>query len=207
MDDMRALLSLPGPAGTHGVAIAHEAAVTSSKALTMGMPTRSVTGSFSSPSWRAILRDDEGSGTIYGLGIIGAVLALFVLVTALIQAQTAGGQARLAADLAALGGATVSNSIYAQMDACAVASQVAAANAAVLISCELIGEDVLVSTAVDSTILGIPRQATARARAGPVADERAGVSTDKRPDALVELPRSALAIAPTASLRGAAAGG
>lgn len=127
------------------------------------------------PSWRAILRDDEGSGTIYGLGIIAAIFALFVLVTALIQAQTAGGQARLAADLAALGGATASNSTHAQMDACAVASQVAAANAAALISCELIGEDVLASTAVDSTILGIPRQATARARAGPVTDERAGM--------------------------------
>lgn len=106
---------------------------------------------------------------------MGAVLALFILVTALIQAQTASGQARLAADLAALGGATASNSTQAQMDACAVASQVAASNSATLVSCELIGEDVLVSTAVDSTILGIPRQATARARAGPVTDERAGM--------------------------------
>lgn len=175
VDDMRALLSVPGPAGAHGVAIAHEAAVTSSMMSTMGMPTQSRTASFSSPSWRAILRDDEGSGTIYGLGIMGAVLALFILVTALIQAQTASGQARLAADLAALGGATASNSTQAQMDACAVASQVAASNSATLVSCELIGEDVLVSTAVDSTILGIPRQATARARAGPVTDERAGM--------------------------------
>lgn len=175
MDDMRALVSLPGAAGTHGVAIAHEAAVASSQTPTMGMPTQVRTASFSSPSWRAILRDDEGSGTVYGLGIIGAILALFVLVTVLIQAQTAGGQARLAADLAALGGATASNSTHTQWDACAVASQVAAANAATLISCELIGEDVLVSAGVEASILGIPRQATARARAGPVVDEYAGM--------------------------------
>lgn len=174
VDDIRALLSFPGPDRTHGMATAQGAPIQSSASLRTYIPQRLTGASRSSPSWRAALRDEEGSGTIYGLGVIGAVLALFILIAALIQAQTAGGQARLAADLAALGGATASNSTLTQMDACAVAGQVAASNAAALMSCELIGEDVLVSTAVDTTILGIPRQATARARAGPVADEYAG---------------------------------
>jgi len=111
---------------------------------------------------------EQGSGTVLVLGIIGALLALAVGATALIQAQVAAGRARLAADLAALGGATALNSVTAPGDPCAVAGGVAEANGAALGSCTVVGEDVVVEVGVRVRILGVARTATARARAGPV---------------------------------------
>lgn len=111
---------------------------------------------------------ERGSGTVLVLGVIGALLALAVGVAALIQAQAAAGRARLAADLAALGGATALNSITAPADPCAVAGGVARANGAVLGSCAVTGEDVVVEVGVRVQVLGVDRTATAAARAGPV---------------------------------------
>ena len=102
------------------------------------------------------------------LGVIGVLLALAVGVAALIRAQAAAGRARLAADLAALGGATALNSITAPADPCAVAGGVARANGAALSSCAVMGEDVVVEAAVRVQVLGVDRTATAAARAGPV---------------------------------------
>ena len=75
---------------------------------------------------------ERGSGTVLVLGVIGVLLALAVGVAALIQAQAAAGRARLAADLAALGGATALNSITAPDDPCAVAGNMTRANEAAL---------------------------------------------------------------------------
>ena len=111
---------------------------------------------------------ERGSGTVLVLGVIGVLLALAVGVTALIRAQAAAGRARLAADLAALGGATALNSITAPADPCAVAGGVARANGAVLSSCAVTGEDVVVEVGVRVQVLGVGRTATAAARAGPV---------------------------------------
>lgn len=111
---------------------------------------------------------ERGSGTVLVLGVIGVLLALAVGVTALIRAQAAAGRARLAADLAALGGATALNSITAPADPCVVAGGVARANGAVLSSCAVTGEDVVVEAAVRVQVLGVDRTATAAARAGPV---------------------------------------
>ena len=82
----------------------------------------------------------------------------------------AGSQAKqkLAADLAALGGATALNSITAPADPCAVAGGVARANGAALSSCAVTGEDVVVEVGVRVQVLGVDRTATAAARAGPV---------------------------------------
>ena len=116
-----------------------------------------------SPGW-----DERGSGTVYALGVIAVLLAAAVGIAGLIQAQSATGRARAAADLAAISGATVLSSVIAPGDPCAMAGRVAAVNGASVSACSVAGEDVTVSVVVPTTILGVPRQATARARAGPV---------------------------------------
>ena len=113
-------------------------------------------------------RDERGSGTVYALGVIAVLLAAAVGIAGLIQAQSATGRARAAADLAAISGATVLSSVVAPGDPCAMAGRVAAANGASVSACSVAGEDVTVSVVVPTTILGRPRQATAQARAGPV---------------------------------------
>ncbi|MFC2780444.1 MULTISPECIES: Rv3654c family TadE-like protein [Actinomyces] len=115
------------------------------------------------PGW-----DERGSGTVYALGVITVLLVAALGITGLIQAQSATGRARAAADLAAVSGATVLSSVIAPGDPCAMAGRVAAANGASVSSCSVTGEDVTVSVVVPTTILGRPRQATAQARAGPV---------------------------------------
>ena len=115
------------------------------------------------PGW-----DERGSGTVYALGVIAVLLAAAVGIAGLIQAQSATGRARTAADLAAISGATVLSSVIAPGDPCAMAQRVAAANGASVSTCSVAGEDVTVSVIVPTTILGRPRQATAQARAGPV---------------------------------------
>lgn len=112
--------------------------------------------------------DERGSGTVYALGVIAVLLAAAVGITGLIQAQSATGRARAAADLAAISGATVLSSVIAPGDPCAMAQRVAAANGASVSACSVAGEDVTVSVVLPTTILGRPRQATAQARAGPV---------------------------------------
>ncbi|MDO4900552.1 Rv3654c family TadE-like protein [Actinomyces sp.] len=111
---------------------------------------------------------ERGSGTVMVLGIIAVVLSLALGATGLIQAQAAAGRARSAADLAALAGATALTSVFAPADPCATAQQVARANGAELADCTVDGEDVTVTVAVPTRILGIPRRAGAAARAGPV---------------------------------------
>ena len=113
-------------------------------------------------------RDERGSGTVYALGVIAVLLAAAVGIAGLIQAQSATGRARAAADLAAISGATVLSSVIAPGDPCAMAGRVAAANGASVSACSVAGEDVTVSVVVPTTVLGRPRQATAQSRAGPV---------------------------------------
>ncbi|WP_268916227.1 MULTISPECIES: Rv3654c family TadE-like protein [Actinomyces] len=110
---------------------------------------------------------EHGSGTVMALAIIAVLLVLAVGATALMQAQAAAGRARLAADLAALGGATALSSILAPAEPCSVARQVAEANGAVLTGCTVEGEDVTVRVVVGVSVLGVGRAASAAARAGP----------------------------------------
>ena len=117
-------------------------------------------------------RDERGSGTVYALGVIAVLLAAAVGIAGLIQAQSATGRARAAADLAAISGATVLSSVIAPGDPCAMAQRVAAANGASVSTCSVAGEDVTVSVVVPTTILGRPRQATAQARARGWAELR-----------------------------------
>ena len=117
----------------------------------------------SRPRW-----DERGSGTVYALGVIAVLLAAAVGIAGLIQAQSATGRARAAADLAAISGATILSSVVAPGDPCAMARRVAAANGASVRACSVAGEDITVSVVVPTRSLGLPRQASARARAGPV---------------------------------------
>lgn len=127
-----------------------------------GRPTRQLARGCR-PRW-----DERGSGTVYALGVIAVLLAAAVGIAGLIQAQSATGRARAAADLSAISGATVLSSVVAPGDPCAMAQRVAEANGAAVSACSVDGEDVTVSVTVPTTILGLPRQATAQARAGPV---------------------------------------
>lgn len=113
-------------------------------------------------------REERGSGTVLALGIIGVLVAVAVAVSGLIQAQAAAGRARSAADLSALAGATALSSVLAPADPCVTAGRVAQANGAVLESCVVDGEDVVVTVTVHTTVLGVPRLAQSAARAGPV---------------------------------------
>ena len=115
------------------------------------------------PGW-----DERGSGTVYALGVIAVLLAAAVGIAGLIQAQSATGRARAAADLAAVSGATVLSSVIAPGVPCAMAGRVTAAIGVSVSSCSVTGEDVTVSVVVPTTIIGRPRQATDQARDGPV---------------------------------------
>lgn len=113
-------------------------------------------------------RQEEGAGTAMSLAVIAVALSLALGAIGLIQAQGASGRARLAADLAALAGATVLSSVLAPGSPCAMAEHVARANGARVTSCRVSGEDVRVDVVVPATVLGVARQARASARAGPV---------------------------------------
>ena len=115
----------------------------------------------------------------YLVGTLGRLQAGAYAVTAaareagraFVTADSAGeapGRAQAAADLAAISGATALTSVYHPEDPCQVATRVARANGAELTGCQVDGEDVTVDVVVRIRILGVPRTAGARARAGPV---------------------------------------
>jgi secretion/DNA translocation related TadE-like protein len=97
------------------------------------------------------------------LGAVGVLLAVGVAALVLAVVAVAGQRARLAADLAAIAGASRQRTTGAQ--ACALAASVAHANGARLDRCLLEGPDVEVSVSV--TVPVWPDPARARSRAGP----------------------------------------
>lgn len=107
---------------------------------------------------RASRARDDGAATIYatavGLTLVMAGLAVAVQGMRVVAAE----QARTAADLGALAGAT--RAAWGQSMACLKAEAIVAANAATMVDCWL---DVL-----DLTVKAEFRGATATARAGPI---------------------------------------
>ncbi len=97
------------------------------------------------------------------LAAVGVLLAVGVAALVLCSVAVAGQRARLAADLAALAGATRQRAADGQ--ACESAATVARANAARLERCSLDGSDVTVDVSVDVPVW--PEPARARSRAGP----------------------------------------
>lgn len=102
------------------------------------------------------LLSDEGSATITATGIITSVVSLALAVVALGVHTSDTHRARVAADLAAVAGATA---MYQGADACATARRTAQLNGARVASCEVVAGDVVVAAT--------RRRAEAAARAGP----------------------------------------
>lgn len=102
------------------------------------------------------LLSDEGSATITATGIITSVVSLALAVVALGVHVADTHRARVAADLAAVAGATA---MYRGGDACATADRTAELNGARVVSCEV--------TAGDVVVAATRRRAEAAARAGP----------------------------------------
>ena len=111
---------------------------------------------------------ERGSASVWVLALAG-VLAVIGLAAALVaMAVVARHRATAAADLAAL--AAAGGAVEGEADPCAGAAHVAAANGARLRTCAVdpaAVADVVVGVPVDLGPLGV-REATARARAGPV---------------------------------------
>jgi len=106
---------------------------------------------------------DRGSASVLVLAAAGVLLAVGVAALVLGSVAVAGQRARLAADLAAIAGATRQRAADGQ--ACAAAATVARANGARLEGCSLQGADITIGVSVEVPVW--PDPARARSRAGP----------------------------------------
>lgn len=102
------------------------------------------------------LLSSDGSATITATGIITSVVSLALAVMALGVHAADTHRARVAADLAAVAGATA---MYQGVDACSTADRTAQLNGARVTFCEV--------TAGDVVVAATRRRAEAAARAGP----------------------------------------
>ena len=102
------------------------------------------------------LLSSDGSATVTATGIITSVVSLALAVVAFGVHVSDTHRARVAADLAAVAGATA---MYRGADACAHADRTAQLNGARVVSCEV--------TAGDVVVAATRRRAEAAARAGP----------------------------------------
>ncbi|UUU37050.1 flp pilus-assembly TadE/G-like family protein [Streptomyces sp. CA-210063] len=107
------------------------------------------------------VRSDRGSATVWAVGAIAVLCAVFGAVLTLGQAVVVGHQAAAAADLAAL--AAADHWMKGGEGACATAERVARAQRSRLVHCEVEGE---ISDVTAASGIG-PLTAEARARAGP----------------------------------------
>ena len=111
---------------------------------------------------RSAVADDAGGATVVVVAMAGVLMFVMVGLAAAGGLVTAQRRAQAAADLAALGGATVPS------DACAQAGLVAGANAATLDECHVDGAVVTVVVSVAGPHVPWSRvRVTAEARAGP----------------------------------------
>lgn len=108
---------------------------------------------------------DEGSASVLVVGVVAAIVTITVGLLAVAAAVLASHRARLAADLAALAGATRLES-GSPSDACAVAAGVAERNHGRLVTCRPIGPVLDLTVAVPAWPW--PAEAVARSRAGPI---------------------------------------
>ncbi|CAN7200895.1 Rv3654c family TadE-like protein [Knoellia sp. LjRoot47] len=113
-------------------------------------------------------REERGSGTVLVTAALGVLLVVILAGVQVASAAVAAHRARAAADLAALAGATALQQGTA--DPCSRASDLATRNGARLTSCRMeTAESLRVRVAKDvpGRWPGVPRVATASARAGP----------------------------------------
>jgi secretion/DNA translocation related TadE-like protein len=110
-------------------------------------------------------RDDRGSVTLFTVSCVALLLVLGAALGVVAAMVRAHRSAQSAADLAALAAATA---VGHGSDPCGAASSAAAANGAVLASCDVEGREVLVTVQVAGPHwLGQTADLTAEARAGP----------------------------------------
>lgn len=109
---------------------------------------------------------ERGAATLIVLAASGLVMFLGLALAGVASIVLTQRSAQAAADLAALAGASASAS---GVDGCAAASEIATANGADLVTCELVGPVVTVGVRVDGPrLVGRRYDVTAQARAGPV---------------------------------------
>lgn len=108
-------------------------------------------------------RSDSGGATVLVVAMAGVLMFVTLGLATAGGLVTAQRRAQSAADLTALAAAAAMD-----LDACAEALRVAAANAAALDSCAVDGADVLVTVSVAGpTMPGRDLRVSAEARAGP----------------------------------------
>jgi secretion/DNA translocation related TadE-like protein len=115
------------------------------------------------------LAGERGSATVWVIALAGMLAAVGVAAVLVGAAVVGRHRATGAADLAAL--AAAEQAVRGRSDACSVAARVAEANTARLTRCAVDGAavvEVAVTVPVHLGPLGV-REATARARAGPVS--------------------------------------
>lgn len=103
------------------------------------------------------LIDDRGYATVLSAGVIAAVLALALVVAAVVSRVADTHRAQVAADLAAVAGATA---LYTGGDACDAAGETAELNGAAVTDCRITGADVVVAATAG--------RGEAVAKAGPI---------------------------------------
>ncbi|MFT2692222.1 Rv3654c family TadE-like protein [Clavibacter zhangzhiyongii] len=115
--------------------------------------------------------EDDGSGTVVAIGVLGAVtslaLAAVVASSALVERAAAAG----AADSAALAAADAAAG-FAAGSPCAAADEIAVAAGATLTECDVTGTTAAVRVTRHGGVLDLP--VTARARAGQPPDPPPG---------------------------------
>jgi secretion/DNA translocation related TadE-like protein len=84
-------------------------------------------------SWWTIRRGDDGSASVWAVGITALLLVALLLIAFVVDVLAARSRAAAAADLAALAGAPAA--AESSSTACGSAASVAAANGATLSSC------------------------------------------------------------------------
>ncbi|WP_328588354.1 Rv3654c family TadE-like protein [Corynebacterium urinipleomorphum] len=112
------------------------------------------------PAWPARpdpFRDDRGYATVLSAGIIAAVVALALVVAAVVGRLADSHRAQVAADLAAVAGATA---LHTGGDACTAAHETAQLNRAEVADCRITGSDV--------TVIATAGRGEAAAKAGPI---------------------------------------
>lgn len=115
-----------------------------------------------------VTREDAGFATVWAAGAVMALVMLLVFGMHLAAATSGRHRAEAAADLGALAGAV--HAVDGEPVACAYAARVARRMAARLVSCRVVGWEVLVAVEVSPAItLPGTGPAGGRARAGPAA--------------------------------------
>mgnify|MGYP001236572754 CR=1 FL=1 len=123
------------------------------------------------------MRGDRGSAAVLGVAVLGAAVAVGLLLTVVAGAVADRARARSAADLSALAGAYAvrvalgAGTVEAVDEPCAVARRTAAANGATLTACTAFGDGSVQVTAASG-------RGKARARAGPEMEGPGGVRAE-----------------------------